>query len=63
MEVRNVARTREKHFVLRLNNHERTALERVSERLQLNASETMRYLIRRADESSDGEERRTLKKK
>src|ERR1019366_1359927 len=53
MEVRKVVRTREKHFVLRLNDHERAALERVAERLQLNASETMRYLIRRADESSE----------
>lgn len=53
MEVRKVARTREKHFVLRLNDHERAALERVGEHLQLNASETMRYLIRRADESSE----------
>jgi len=51
MEVRKgAARTREKHFVLRLNEHERAALDRVSERLGLSASEAMRHLIRRADE-------------
>jgi hypothetical protein len=55
MDVQKAVRTREKHFVLRLNEHERAALERVGERLQLNASETMRYLIRRADESAEGE--------
>ena len=47
--------------MLRLNGHERAALERVGERLQLNASETMRYLIRRADESSEAERPRPRK--
>ncbi len=51
MEVHfSVTRSRKAHFVLRLNENERGALERVSERLGMNASETMRHLIRRADE-------------
>ena len=50
--IRMEVRTREKHFVLRLNEHERAALDRVSNRLHLNASETMRYLVRRADEET-----------
>lgn len=49
-------RTRGKHFVLRLNDHERAALDRVSHRLHLNASETMRYLIRRADDEASGDD-------
>jgi hypothetical protein len=52
MEVR-ATRTRTAHFVLRLNDHERGALDRVSVRLGMNASETLRHLIRRADESGD----------
>jgi AraC-like DNA-binding protein len=54
MEVRTPSiRTRTAHFVLRLNEHERGALERVAQRLGMNASETMRHLIRRADEAGD----------
>jgi hypothetical protein len=54
MEVQSpVARTRKAHFVLRLNDYERGALDRVGQRLGMNASETMRHLIRRADEDGD----------
>lgn len=51
-------RTRTAHFVLRLNAVERTILDDVAARLGMNASECMRYLIRRA-----GEERTTPTKK
>ncbi len=50
MEVRRPFRLRTHHFVLRLNDHERAALDRVAVRLGLSASESMRYLVRRADE-------------
>ena len=56
MEARMEARPnrmRSTHFVLRLNDHERGALDRVAERLGMNASEAMRHLIRRADENGD----------
>lgn len=50
--IRMEARARTAHFVLRLNQTERDILARVAQRLGMNASECMRYLIRRADEES-----------
>ena len=43
-------RTRQRNLVIRLNDLEREMLDRVAEREGMSASETVRYLVRRADE-------------
>ncbi len=42
-------RTRERNLVIRLNDKERDAMDRVAKRLGMSLSETVRYLIRRAE--------------
>lgn len=43
-------RSRSRNLVIRLNDKERDAMERVSKRIGMSLSETVRYLIRRAEE-------------
>jgi hypothetical protein len=52
MATQDPQRTRTQVIVIRLNEHERDALDRVSKRLALSLSETVRHLIRREDEAA-----------
>ena len=53
MEVHQPNRTRKKHLVVRLNDHEREMLDVVAEHLKIpSASEAFRYLLRRAYEET-----------